>query len=344
MGRISYASCKRAMQNDWQTGSWRISRSDRMCNRLLLSIVVPCYNEEQVLRMFYKRTVETVAVLPCECNFLFVDDGSKDGTLDIMKELAQMDARVHYLSLSRNFGKEAALMAGLEHAKGDLIVLMDADLQDPPELLPEMIHCITEEGFDCVGTRRVTREGEPIIRSFFARQFYKIIRGLSHVDVVDGARDFRMMTRTMVNAIISLRERQRFSKGIFGWVGFRTKWLEYENTQRAAGETKWSFWKLFSYALDGIFSFSAFPLHIVVVLGVLISVFAFAYLIFVLLKTLIFGIDLPGYASQLITVLFLGGIQLIAIGIVGEYISRIYTEAKNRPIYIIREQTKQDNK
>ncbi|HCC00427.1 MAG TPA: glycosyltransferase [Ruminococcaceae bacterium] len=305
---------------------------------LLLSIIVPCYNEAPVLDLFFNRTSAVTKQLQCDCEFIFVDDGSADDTLPIMKRLASENQNVFYYSFSRNFGKEAALLAGLENCKGDLVVVMDADLQDPPELLPKMVQAIEEEGYDSVGTRRVTRAGEPPIRSFFAHQFYKLIRRTSKVDIVDGARDYRMMTRTMVNAIISMQERQRFSKGIFGWVGFHSKWIEFENEPRAAGETKWSFWKLFTYALDGLINFSTAPLRVASVVGFVISICSFIYLLIIIFKTLILGIDTPGYASMIVTVLLLGGIQLIAIGILGEYLSRNYLETKHRPVYIVREQ------
>lgn len=304
---------------------------------MLLSIIVPCYNEAPVLELFYARASAIAQQLPCEHEFILIDDGSSDRTLQIMKKLASENPDVTYYSFSRNFGKEAALLAGLENSTGDVVVVMDADLQDPPELLPQMLQAITEDGFDSVGTRRVTRAGEPPIRSFFAHQFYKLIRTMSKVDIVDGARDYRMMTRTMVNAVVSMQERQRFSKGIFGWVGFRSKWIEFENTPRAAGETKWSFWKLFRYALDGMINFSTVPLRIASFLGFGISIFAFVYLLVIFFKTIFWGVDLPGYASMLVTILLLGGIQLIAIGILGEYLSRNYLETKHRPVYIIRE-------
>lgn len=306
---------------------------------MLLSIVVPCYNEEQVLPLFYEKTGAVADSLPAECEFIFVDDGSRDGTLGILRGFSAAHANVRYVSFSRNFGKEAALMAGLDAAKGDLVVVMDADLQDPPALLPQMLDAIVNGSCDSVATRRVSRAGEPPIRSFFARRFYRIINAMSHVDIVDGARDYRMMTRTMADAVLSLREVHRFSKGIFGWVGFKTKWLEYENTKRAAGETKWSFWRLFKYAVEGIVSFTTVPLRFASMSGFAISLFSFVYLIVTLLRTLFFGIDVPGYASLLVTVLLLGGIQLIAIGILGEYIARTYMEAKHRPVYIVREKS-----
>ena len=304
---------------------------------MLLSIVVPCYNEEAVLRLFYEKTADAVRHVPADCEFIFINDGSRDKTLAILKEFAAADSRVRYLSFSRNFGKEAAMLAGLEASRGDLVAVMDADLQDPPGLLPRMADDIRNGGYDSVATRRVTRKGEPPIRSFFARQFYRIIRSMSNVNIVDGARDYRMMTRTMADAVVSLPERHRFSKGIFGWVGFNTEWIEYENTKRAAGETKWSFWKLFKYAIEGIVSFTTVPLRFASILGFAISAFTFCYLIVTLIKTVIFGPDVPGYPSLLVSILLLGGIQLIAIGVLGEYLARTYMEAKARPVYIVKE-------
>lgn len=306
---------------------------------MLLSIVVPCYNEEPVLRLFFDQTGKVAAALPVDCEFIFIDDGSCDGTLAILREFTAANKNVRYVSFSRNFGKESALMAGLDASKGDLVVIMDADLQDPPALLPSMVDAILNGGYDSVATRRVTRSGEPLIRSFFARRFYRLINVMSRVDIVDGARDYRMMTRAMANSVLSLQEVHRFSKGIFGWVGFRTKWLEYENTKRAAGETKWSFWRLFKYAIEGIVSFTTVPLRFASMSGFAISLFSFVYLIVTLLRVLFFGVDVPGYASLLVTVLLLGGIQLIAIGILGEYVARTYMEAKHRPVYIVREKS-----
>lgn len=304
---------------------------------MLLSVVIPCYNESMVLKLCYNELKKVLEKLDCEHEIIFVNDGSMDDTLKIIKELAAADCSIGYVSFSRNFGKEAALLAGLKATKGDFVAVMDADLQDPPSLLPQMLRAIQEEDFDSVATRRVTRKGEPPIRSFFARKFYRIIRAMSKVDIVDGARDYRMMTRQMADAVISLPECHRFSKGIFGWVGFKTKWLEYENTKRAAGETKWSFWKLFKYAIEGIVSFTTVPLRFASLLGFAISFMAFIYLLFIFLRTLILGRDAPGYASMLVTILLLGGIQLISIGILGEYIARTYMESKHRPIYIIKD-------
>ena len=277
----------------------------------LISIVVPCYNEEESLPLFYQAILEMKSSLPeVDFEFIFVNDGSKDNTLKIMRSLAQQDANVHYVSFSRNFGKEAALLAGLAHAQGDYVAVMDADLQDPPALLPEMYETLQTKMYDCVATRRVTREGEPPIRSFFARMFYKLINKISKTEIVDGARDFRLMTRQMVNAILSVQEYNRFSKGIFGWVGFRTKWLEYKNIERAAGQTKWSFWKLFVYSLDGITAFSTVPLSVAAVMGLLFCFLAFAMLIFVFVRALIWGDPVGGWPSLVCIILFVGGIQL----------------------------------
>lgn len=307
----------------------------------LISIVVPCYNEEESLPLFYQAILEMKSSLPeVDFEFIFVNDGSKDNTLKIMRSLAQQDANVHYVSFSRNFGKEAALLAGLAHAQGDYVAVMDADLQDPPALLPEMYETLQTKMYDCVATRRVTREGEPPIRSFFARMFYKLINKISKTEIVDGARDFRLMTRQMVNAILSVQEYNRFSKGIFGWVGFRTKWLEYKNIERAAGQTKWSFWKLFVYSLDGITAFSTVPLSVAAVMGMLFCFLAFAMLIFVFVRALIWGDPVGGWPSLVCIILFVGGIQLFCTGILGQYLSKTYLEVKRRPQYIIQETEK----
>ena len=307
----------------------------------LISIVVPCYNEEESLPLFYQAILEMKSSLPeVDFEFIFVNDGSKDNTLKIMRSLAQQDANVHYVSFSRNFGKEAALLAGLAHAQGDYVAVMDADLQDPPALLPEMYETLQTKMYDCVATRRVTRAGEPPIRSFFARMFYKLINKISKTEIVDGARDFRLMTRQMVNAILSVQEYNRFSKGIFGWVGFRTKWLEYKNIERAAGQTKWSFWKLFVYSLDGITAFSTVPLSVAAVMGLLFCFLAFAMLIFVFVRALIWGDPVGGWPSLVCIILFVGGIQLFCTGILGQYLSKTYLEVKRRPQYIIQETEK----
>ena len=301
-----------------------------------IDLVVPCYNEEEVLSVFYEETSKIVNQI---CNYQFhyilVDDGSQDKTLTIMQNLASQHSEITYLSFSRNFGKESAMYAGLKHSSGDYVVVMDADLQHPPAMIPDMIQGI-EEGYDCVAARRSNRNGESPIRSFFSRQFYKLSNRMSDVKMAYGAVDFRMMTRQMVDSILELSEVQRFSKGIFMWVGYNTKWIPYENVERTLGTTKWSFWSLFKYAVDGITSFSVTPLHIVSGMGFIISIIAFIYIIITLVQTLFFGIDVPGYVTTLCAVLFLGGIIEFSIGILGEYISRIYMETKDRPIYIIK--------
>jgi glucosyltransferase len=302
-----------------------------------ISIIVPCFNEEEAIPLFYKELQKILKKLPVEPEVWFVNDGSRDGSLSQMKKLRGEDDRVHYLSFSRNFGKEAALYAGLEAATGDYVAVMDADGQDPPSLLPEMLSTLEQGEFDCVATRRVTRKGEPKLRSFFARRFYALINRISRTEVVDGARDFRLMTRQMVDAILSLKEVSRFSKGIFGWVGFHTKWIEYENIERVAGETKWSFWKLLIYSLDGIIGFSTVPLAIASVTGVIFCIAALLLLLFFFIKTLVWGDPVTGFPMLICIILLLGGIQLFCIGILGQYLSKTYLETKRRPIYILRE-------
>ena len=281
-----------------------------------------------------------------EFELIFVNDGSKDNTLGVLKEMAEKDSRIRYISFSRNFGKEAAMYAGLSAAKGDWIGLLDADMQDPPSLLPQMFTLLESGDFDVVATRRVSRKGEPPIRSFFARRFYRMINKFTDVEIVDGARDFRVMKREVVDAILSLGERQRFSKGIFAWVGFRTKWLEYENIERVAGETKWSFWKLFLYAIEGVVSFTTAPLRIATVVGFLTSLGAFIYLLYYFIHAIINRIwdKVAGYPSLLSFMLFLGGMILMALGIIGEYLAKTYIEVKNRPLYVIAEDNKKDDK
>ena len=302
----------------------------------LLSIIVPCYNEEPALQLFYDAIQKVAPDLPTELEFIFVDDGSRDGTLQKIQQLHAQDPRVRFVSFSRNFGKEAALLAGLDHARGDVVVTMDADLQDPPALLPEMYQLIRTGDYDQVGTRRVTRKGEPPIRSFFARRFYHLINHMSKVELVDGARDYRMMTRPVVDALISMREYNRFSKGLFEFVGFRTKWLEYENIERAAGETKWSFWKLFAYAIEGICAFSTVPLVLAALLGVIFCLIAFIMVIIIIIRTLAFGDPVSGWPSLICVILLLGGLQLLALGIIGQYLAKTYLETKHRPVYIVR--------
>lgn len=304
---------------------------------MLLSLIIPCYNEEQALPLFYEETSRVLAEMDCECEILFVNDGSRDGTLGVIKALAERDERVRYLSFSRNFGKEAAMFAGFCNAHGEVVTVMDADLQDPPSLLPEMLALLESGEYDSVATRRVSRAGEPPIRSWFARRFYKLINRISDADVVDGARDFRMMKREMVYAILSMNESNRFSKGIFGWVGFRTYWLPYENVERVAGETKWSFWKLFKYALDGIVNFSQVPLSISSWFGMGMTAVSFLMLLFIILRKLIFGDPVAGWASTACIIIFVGGIQLFCLGIMGQYVAKIYMESKHRPHYIVAE-------
>lgn len=305
----------------------------------LLSVVVPCYNEEESVALFYEELMKNepfFAEKGVELEITYIDDGSKDKTVAEVKKLREKDGRVHLVSFSRNFGKEAAMFAGLEATTGDYVVIMDVDLQDPPALLPEMFGYI-EEGYDSVATRRVSRKGEPPIRSFFARRFYGLMKKISKTEIMDGARDYRLMTRQMVDAILSMQEYNRFTKGIFGWVGFETKWLEYENVERAAGETKWNFWKLFLYSLDGITAFSTAPLMLASVAGVVFCLIAFAMMIFVIVRKLIFGDPVSGWASQVCIMLMIGGIQFFCTGILGQYLAKTYMEVKKRPIYLIKE-------
>ena len=310
-----------------------------------ISVIVSCYNEEEALPLFYEEMerVRKQDFEDMDFEYIFVDDGSKDKTLEEMKELRKKDSKVRYLSFSRNFGKEAAMYAGLEASTGDYVTLMDADLQDPPALLRQMYDTIKNEGYDCVGTRRVTRKGEPPIRSFFARMFYKIINKMSDIEMVDGARDYRLMTRQMVNAIINMKEYNRYSKGLFSFVGFKTKWIEYENVERVAGETKWSFWKLFKYAIEGITAFSTTPLIISSVIGLLFCIISFLLIVVIIIKTLVFGDPTSGWPSMVCIMFFVSGVQLFSLGIIGQYLSKTYLEVKHRPIYIIKETEKGEN-
>ncbi len=303
-----------------------------------ITIVIPALNEEKTIPYFIKETEKVRKSLGMEFEYLFIDDGSTDGTLEMLKKLSKASDTVHYISFSRNFGKEAAIYAGLSHAKGELVAIMDADLQDPPSLLPEMIRSIREDGVDCVGTRRVSRKGEPKIRSFFARCFYRLINRLSKTEVVDGARDYQLMNRKVVEAILSMGEYNRFSKGIFGWVGYKKKWLEYENVERVAGETKWSFWKLFAYAIDGIVAFSTAPLTFASLVGTLFCLVAFIMIIVIVIKTLAFGDPTSGWPSMVCILLLVSGVQLFCIGILGQYLAKTYLETKKRPIYLVAEQ------
>lgn len=309
-----------------------------MEEKKLCSIIVPCYNEHEMIPIFYEQVGKYVKEIPqLRFEYYFIDDGSTDGSLEEMKKLCAADPAVHYISFSRNFGKEAGLYAGLENCTGDYVVTMDVDLQDPPELLATMYETVAKEGYDCAATRRVNRKGEPPIRSFFARRFYKLINRMSQTDIVDGARDYRFMTRQMVDSILSLSEYNRFSKGIFGWVGYRTKWLTFENKKRAAGETKWSFWKLFWYAVDGIVAFSVAPLYIASALGILFCIIAFFGVIFVFARAALYGDPVAGWPSIVCIVTLIGGIILLCLGIMGAYLSKTYLETKKRPIYIAKE-------
>lgn len=302
-----------------------------------LSIIVPCYNEEESLKYFYKEIMEVFKKIKCKMELILVNDGSSDKTLDIIKELSSENRNVKYISFSRNFGKEAAMWAGFNKSTGDYVTVMDSDLQDPPILLIEMIRLVEEEGYDVVGTRRVNRKGEPPIRSFFARCFYKIINKMSKVEMVDGARDFRLMTRQVVDSILELKEYNRYSKGLFSFVGYKTKWLEYENIERVAGETKWSFWKLFIYAIEGIVGFTTVPLTIAALIGFLFCLIAFIMIIVIIVKTLAFGDPTSGWPSLACIIFMTNGIELLCIGIIGEYLAKTYLEVKHRPIYIIKE-------
>ncbi len=303
-----------------------------------ISIVVPMYNEQEALDILYRELKSVTETIPeHEFEYLFVNDGSKDATLDEIKKLAEQDARVRYVSFSRNFGKEAAMYAGLKSASGDYVALMDADLQDPPALLPQMIQMIESGECDNVATRRVNRKGEPPIRSFFAKCFYKVMRKLTHIEIADGARDYRLMSRAMVDSILSVSEYNRFSKGIFAWVGYETRWLEFENVERAAGETKWSFWKLVRYSFDGIVNFSDTPLRISSYLGLLLTGLSFVAIIIEVIRALVFGDPVAGWPSLVCIITFIGGIQLFCMGIMGQYIAKTYMEVKRRPLYIVKE-------
>ena len=307
-----------------------------------MSVVIPCYNEEKSIVNFYRKFIEVYENnLKKEHDLfyelIFVDDGSRDNTLNILKDLAGDDENVKYISFSRNFGKEAALFAGLRKSKGDYVVTMDVDLQDPPSLLPLMFDSLLNEDYDSIATRRVSRKGEPMIRSFFARGFYRFFNFISRIDLVDGARDYRLMTRQVVDSILELNEYNRFSKGIFNWVGYKTKWLEYENIERVEGESHWSLWSLFKYSIEGIVAFSTVPLSISTLLGIIFSIVSFIFIILIVLKRLLFGDAVQGWTSTICIILLLGGIQLFSIGILGKYLEKVYAESKNRPAYIIKE-------
>lgn len=304
---------------------------------MLLSLIVPCFNEQEVLPRFYEETVGVLKQMKCDYELIFVNDGSSDNTLEIIKEICKTDKNCYYLSFSRNFGKESAMYAGFCSSSGDYVAVIDADLQDPPSLLPQMLEILEDDEYQSVATRRVDRNGEPPVRSWFARGFYKLINKISDADIVDGARDYRLMKREMVDAVVAMSENNRFSKGIFGWIGFKTYWLPYENTPRAAGKTKWSFWKLFKYAVSGIVNFSESPLNAASWLGMGSTIVSFIMLLFIFIRRLIFGDPVAGWASLICVILLMGGLQLFCIGIVGQYIAKIYTETKNRPHYILSE-------
>lgn len=311
----------------------------------LISIIVPCYNEEESLRLFHRAMMPVMDQMQdCAFEILLINDGSKDGTLDVMRELAGEDRRVSYFSFSRNFGKEAAMYAGFCQAGGNYAAVMDADLQDPPELLPKMFDILKSGEYDSVAARRVSRTGEPPIRSWFARRFYSLINRISEADIVDGARDFRLMKREMVDAILAMGESNRFSKGIFGWIGFRTFWMPYENVERAAGESKWSFWKLLGYALDGIVNFSHVPLDIASWFGMLMTAVSFLAILFIIVRKLLFGDPVAGWASTACIITFIGGVQLLCLGIIGKYLATVYIEVKKRPHFIISESSRGDAK
>lgn len=308
----------------------------------MISIIIPCYNEQESLPLFLREITRIFAQIDDEYELIFVNDGSSDKTLAELRTFAQTDSHITYLSFSRNFGKEAAMYAGFCNARGDYVAVMDADLQDPPALLPKMLELLKSSEYDSVATRRATRSGEPPIRSWFARRFYELINKISDADIVDGARDFRLMRRSMVDAILSMGEYNRFSKGIFGWVGFRTYWLPYENVERIAGETKWNFWKLFKYAIDGIINFSQVPLSIASWAGIGLTFISVISLIFIVIRKIMVGDPVAGWASTICIMLFIGGVQLFCLGIIGQYIAKIYMEVKKRPHFIIAESNRQN--
>jgi glycosyltransferase involved in cell wall biosynthesis len=306
---------------------------------IYLSLVIPCLNEEDAILLFYNEAITALSTVANEkeIEFIFVDDGSTDKTIHILRELSTKDARVHYISFSRNFGKEAAILAGLRQASGRYVVTLDADGQDPPSLIPDMLEEVGSGAFDCAATRRGTRKGEPPVRSFFARRFYALMSKITDIDIVSGARDFRLMNRNYMEAVLALPERNRFSKGIFPWIGFKTKWFEYENIERKAGRTKWSFWKLFLYSLDAITAFSTKPLAIASIFGVLLFIISLILIAFIVVRKIVWGDPVGGWASTSCIILFCGGIQLFTTGILGQYLAKTYTEVKQRPHYIIRE-------
>lgn len=311
----------------------------------LISLVIPCFNEEEVVGIFYEESIKVVKKLLADkqygiddYEYIFVDDGSKDRTLKMIQKLRKKDSNVHFVSFSRNFGKEAALYAGLQKSRGRYVATLDADLQDPPALIPEMLCAVINEKFECAATRRTDRKGEPPVRSFFANRFYKIMSRLADIEAVSGARDFRVMTRKYVESVLSLRERNRFSKGIFPWVGFNTKWFAFENIERAAGKTKWSFWKLFLYSIDGILGFSTKPLALASIFGIMSLFAAFLGILYIIIRKLMFGDPVAGWPSMVCIIIFLAGLQLFSVGIIGQYVAKIYTEIKQRPLYIVQEE------
>lgn len=307
-----------------------------------ISLIIPCYNEEGSLVPFMQEINGVAAALvPDSVELIFVDDGSRDGTLPILRQLSEENEQIHYLSFSRNFGKESAILAGLKAARGEYVAVMDADLQDPPALLPEMLRAVREEGYDCAGTRRVTRRGEPVIRSLFARMFYRLVNMVSDTHLVDGARDYKLMSRPVVDALLSMPEYNRFSKGLYEWVGFKTKWLEFENVERVAGETKWSFWKLFKYSIDGIVGFTTMPLSIASMLGILFMFLSFGGVVFLCVRQLLWHQSVSGWTSLACIIIFFCGVQLLSLGIIGQYLAKTYMEVKRRPIFIVKER---DNK
>ena len=309
-----------------------------------IALIVPCYNEQEALPIFYREMSKIMKEIDCQYELIFVNDGSKDNTLSILKELAEKDENVTYLSFSRNFGKEAAMYAGFCNADADYVAVMDADMQDPPALLPEMVKILESGEYDSVATRRVSRDGEPPIRSWFARKFYQLINKISDADIVDGAREFRLMKRGMVESIVAMGEYNRFSKGIFGWIGFKTYWLPFKNVERVAGETKWNFWKLFKYAIDGIINFSEAPLSIASWTGIGMTFVSFIIMLIIIVRRLCFGDPVAGWASTMCVIIFIGAIQLFCMGIMGQYIAKTYNETKHRPHYIVSESNKKSVK
>ena len=306
----------------------------------MLSVIVPCFNEEESLPIFYKEVIKIIKKMKIDFELIFINDGSKDKTLEILRNLAKEDKHVRYISFSRNFGKEAGVLAGLKSSRGDYIVMMDVDLQDPPHLLIEMYEELQKKEYDCVATRSVSRNGYSFIRKFFTKMYYKIINKISKTPIVDGARDFRMMTRQMVDAILSLEEYNRYSKGIFSWVGFDTKWITFENSERVAGKSKWNFWKLLAYSFESIVGFSTMPLLISSIVGVLFCLISFIIIIFIIVRTLIYGDPVAGWPSLVCIIFLVSGVQLFCLGIMGQYLSKTYLETKNRPIYIVKETEK----